>query len=74
MQFFKPNNVSAGLIGTAPSPELLAIWNERERKLNSDGPDALTLGGARPFPGVFQSVHASYQASWMQLAGCGCQC
>ena len=36
---------AAGLIGTAPSAELLAIWNERERKLNADGPDAVTLGG-----------------------------
>jgi len=43
---------AAGLIGTAPSAELLAIWNERERKLNADGPDAVTLGGARPGPGT----------------------
>jgi formamidase len=37
--------ICAGLIGTAPSKELLDIWNEREGKLVSDGPNAVTLGG-----------------------------
>ena len=37
--------IHPGLIGTAPSKELLDMWNERERKLVSDGPEALTLGG-----------------------------
>lgn len=40
-----PGLIHPGLIGTAPSEELLAIWNERERKLVADGPEALTLGG-----------------------------
>ena len=40
-----PGLIHPGLIGTAPSHELLKIWNDRERKLVEDGPDALTLGG-----------------------------
>ncbi len=40
-----PGLIHPGLIGTAPSQQLLDIWNERERKLVSDGPEALTLGG-----------------------------
>ena len=40
-----PGLIHPGLIGTVPSQRLLDIWNERERKLVSDGPDALTLGG-----------------------------
>ena len=30
---------AAGLIGTAPSAELLDIWNTRERALVEDGPE-----------------------------------
>lgn len=33
-----------GLIGTAPSKELLDIWNERERALVKSGPEAFSLG------------------------------
>jgi len=40
-----PGLIHPGLIGTAPSKELLDIWNTREKKLVSDGPDAVTLGG-----------------------------
>lgn len=40
-----PGLIHPGLIGTAPSQQLLDIWNERERKLVADGPEALTLGG-----------------------------
>jgi len=36
--------VHPGLIGTAPSHELLKIWNDRERALVEAGPDAVTLG------------------------------
>lgn len=36
--------IHPGLIGTAPSKELLNIWNTRERKLVDNGPDAITLG------------------------------
>ncbi|KAH0454508.1 hypothetical protein IEQ34_016432 [Dendrobium chrysotoxum] len=32
-----------GLIGTAPSIELLNIWNERERKLVENGPNSLKI-------------------------------
>ncbi|KAG1347901.1 hypothetical protein COCNU_06G017300 [Cocos nucifera] len=32
-----------GVVGTAPSPELLSIWNEREKKLAEEGPGSLTL-------------------------------
>ncbi len=39
-----PGIIHPGLIGTAPSAELLAIWNEREKGLVDAGPDALTLG------------------------------
>jgi hypothetical protein len=35
----------AGLIGTAPSQELLDIWNKREGALVEAGPEATTLGG-----------------------------
>jgi hypothetical protein len=34
-----------GLIGTAPSKELLEIWNTRERALVEEGENAITLGG-----------------------------
>lgn len=33
-----------GVIGTAPSQELLDIWNARERGLAEAGPDSVTLG------------------------------
>jgi formamidase len=39
-----PPVVPAGLIGTAPSAELLAIWNEREGALVEAGESATTLG------------------------------
>ncbi|XP_057960308.1 uncharacterized protein LOC131152439 [Malania oleifera] len=32
-----------GVIGTAPSKELLDIWNERERELEENGPQSLKL-------------------------------
>jgi hypothetical protein len=34
--------VHPGLIGTAPSHELLSIWNERERALEASGKTGLT--------------------------------
>ncbi|KAG2499463.1 hypothetical protein HYH03_002410 [Edaphochlamys debaryana] len=37
--------IHPGLIGTAPSPELLQIWNDRERALVEAGEGATTLGG-----------------------------
>ena len=40
-----PGLIHPGLIGTAPSQELLDIWNEREGKLVEDGDKAITLGG-----------------------------
>ena len=40
-----PGLIHPGLIGTAPSHELLKIWNDRERKLVEDGDKAVTLGG-----------------------------
>uniref|UniRef100_A0A7S1XAR8 Formamidase n=1 Tax=Compsopogon caeruleus TaxID=31354 RepID=A0A7S1XAR8_9RHOD len=39
-----PGIIHPGLIGTAPSKELLDIWNKRESDLVENGPDALTLG------------------------------
>lgn len=39
-----PGLIHPGLIGTAPSHELLAIWNEREKVLVDEGENALTLG------------------------------
>lgn len=36
--------IHPGLIGTAPSSELLEIWNKREAELVENGPDAFTLG------------------------------
>ena len=39
-----PGLIHPGLIGTAPSPELLKIWNDREKALVDAGPDACTLG------------------------------
>lgn len=46
--------IIAGLIGTAPSQELLDIWNEREAALVEAGPEGTTLGGVlhtRPLGG-----------------------
>jgi formamidase len=39
-----PGLIHPGLIGTAPSHELLAIWNKREKALVDEGEHALTLG------------------------------
>lgn len=36
--------IHPGLIGTAPSHELLQIWNEREGKLVEAGEGSITLG------------------------------
>jgi hypothetical protein len=36
---------AAGLIGTAPSKELLDIWNTRERALVEDGPEKVPPAG-----------------------------
>ncbi|XP_010316008.1 uncharacterized protein [Solanum lycopersicum] len=38
-----PGLIHPGIIGTAPSKELLNIWNERERKLEETGPRSLKL-------------------------------
>jgi len=54
-----PGLIHPGLIGTAPSHELLKIWNDRERKLVEDGEKAITLGGVlhtRPL-GMSQAAH-----------------
>ena len=40
-----PGLIHPGLIGTAPSKELLDIWNEREGALVAAGPGGTTLGG-----------------------------
>ncbi|GFH09876.1 formamidase, partial [Haematococcus lacustris] len=37
--------IHPGLIGTAPSHELLEIWNKRETQLVEEGDKAITLGG-----------------------------
>ncbi len=37
-------SANAGLIGTAPSQELLDIWNTREQALVDEGENAVTLG------------------------------
>lgn len=39
-----PGLTHPGLIGTAPSKELLEIWNTREAHLEKEGADAITLG------------------------------
>ncbi|XP_031109967.1 uncharacterized protein LOC116014110 isoform X2 [Ipomoea triloba] len=38
-----PGLTHPGIIGTAPSKELLQIWNDRERELEETGPQALKL-------------------------------
>jgi len=51
--------INQGLIGTAPSKELLDIWNEREAALVEAGPEGTTLGGVlhtRPLGGCFALV------------------
>lgn len=40
-----PGLIHPGLIGTAPSQELLEIWNMRESDLVDNGPKACTLAG-----------------------------
>jgi formamidase len=53
-----PGLIHPGLIGTAPSKELLDIWNQRERALVEAGPEGTTLGSVlhtrplAPLPGV----------------------
>ncbi len=68
----------AGLIGTAPSQELLDIWNEREGALVAAGPDALTLGGilhTRPLAllpnatGALLGSVAKGSPDWDRIAG-----
>lgn len=57
--------IHPGLIGTAPSRELLDIWNAREAALVEAGPGGTTLGGVlhtRPLGA------ADRLAGW--LAGC----
>lgn len=39
-----PGIIHPGLMGTAPSKELLDIWNRRERQLVEEGASVLTLG------------------------------
>lgn len=38
-----PGLTHPGIVGTAPSIELLNIWNERERKLEEAGAESLKL-------------------------------
>nr|XP_010939995.1 uncharacterized protein LOC105058674 isoform X3 [Elaeis guineensis] len=38
-----PGLTHPGIVGTAPSPKLLSIWNEREKKLAEGGAGSLTL-------------------------------
>jgi formamidase len=68
----------AGLIGTAPSKELLDIWNQREGELVANGPDALTLGGVlhtRPLAllpepkGALLGKLQKGSADWERVAG-----
>jgi len=75
-EFFQPTY--AGLIGTAPSKELLDIWNEREGKLVEDGPDKITLGGVlhtRPLAllpeptGALLGKVPKDSADWKRIAG-----
>ncbi|GAQ84280.1 formamidase [Klebsormidium nitens] len=40
-----PGLIHPGLIGTAPSKELLDIWNTREKALVDEGENGITLGG-----------------------------
>jgi hypothetical protein len=61
----------AGLIGTAPSKELLDIWNSREGALVKDGPEGTTLGGVlhtRPLGGwmclLFSKTVHSVRCIW----------
>ena len=69
---------ATGLIGTAPSKELLDIWNEREGKLVKEGPDAITLGGVlhtRPLAllpepkGALLGQVAKDSEDWKRIAG-----
>lgn len=74
--------IHPGLIGTQPSPELLDIWNARERRLVEEGPDALTLAKhlhTRPLaalPGLEGALMGSVKADeqpeeYARLAGEG---
>ncbi|XP_020580045.1 uncharacterized protein LOC110024424 [Phalaenopsis equestris] len=38
-----PGLIHPGIVGTAPSLELLNIWNEREKKLAENGPNSLKI-------------------------------
>lgn len=56
-----PGLIHPGLIGTAPSQELLDIWNERERALVEEGENSLTLG---------KHLHTRPLALLPQTTGC----
>ncbi|KAJ7544559.1 hypothetical protein O6H91_09G082800 [Diphasiastrum complanatum] len=73
-----PGLIHPGLIGTAPSKELLDIWNSRERKLVEDGENATTLGGilhTRPLAnlplakGALLGKVESASKEWDRIAG-----
>ncbi|KAK9909380.1 hypothetical protein WJX75_001337 [Coccomyxa subellipsoidea] len=73
-----PGIIHPGLIGTAPSKELLDIWNQREGELVANGPDALTLGGVlhtRPLAllpepkGALLGKLQKGSADWERVAG-----
>lgn len=56
-----PGLIHPGLIGTAPSKELLDIWNKREAQLEKEGADAITLGAVlhtRPLANLPQAKGA----------------
>ncbi|KAF8059411.1 fmdA [Scenedesmus sp. PABB004] len=70
--------IHPGLIGTAPSAELLEIWNTREGALVEAGPDATTLGGVlhtRPLACLPSPAGACLgkvkrgSAEWERIAG-----
>jgi hypothetical protein len=68
--------ILTGLIGTAPSKELLDIWNSREGALVKDGPEGTTLGGVlhtRPLGRLslatdMQSCLGEHNEVWLHLS------
>ena len=75
-----PGLIHPGLIGTAPSAELLEIWNTREKTLVDAGEDATTLCGClhtRPLACLPQAKGACLgtvgkdSPAWAKIAGEG---
>eukprot|EP00252_Welwitschia_mirabilis_P019684 TRINITY_DN4621_c0_g1_i6.p1 TRINITY_DN4621_c0_g1~~TRINITY_DN4621_c0_g1_i6.p1 ORF type:complete len:280 (+),score=62.29 TRINITY_DN4621_c0_g1_i6:152-991(+) len=71
-----PGLTHPGLIGTAPSKELLDIWNERERALQNCSPEEIRLCEVlhtRPLANVPNAEGAVLGTVYLLLSCCPCE-